>query len=53
MTVNVTRDTTIEKTDEKLFLFQLQGAPVTVTLRPEKGEHGSPECGDEALKSNS
>ena len=53
MTVNVTRDTTIKKGDEKLFLFQLQGAPVTVTLRPEKGENGSPECSEEALISNS
>ena len=38
MTVKVTRDTTLKKGEEKLFLFQLQGAPVTVTLRPEKGD---------------
>src|SRR5918992_4022881 len=29
-TVQVTRDTVLKKGDEKVFLFQLQGAPVTV-----------------------
>ena len=52
-TVKVTRDTALKKGDEKVFLFQLEGAPVTVTLRPEKGENGSPECSEEALISNS
>ncbi|MGH7771907.1 MAG: hypothetical protein ACREQA_06680 [Candidatus Binatia bacterium] len=38
MTVKITRDTMLKKGEEKLFLFQLQGASVIVTLQPEKGE---------------
>jgi len=38
ITVKVTRDTILKKGDEKLFLFQLQGAPVTLTFAPDKGE---------------
>jgi hypothetical protein len=38
MTVKVTRDTVLKKGDEKLFLFQLQGVPVTVTFASDKGE---------------
>lgn len=38
MTVKVTRDTMLKKGDEKIFLFQLQGAPVTVTFSENKGE---------------
>ncbi len=37
-TVKVTRDTVLKKSDEKVFLFQLQGAPVTVTFADGKGE---------------
>lgn len=39
MTVKVTRDTTLKKGDDKLFLFQLQGAPVTVAFAPDKVEN--------------
>ncbi len=38
MTVKVTRDTTLKKGDEKLFLFQLQGAHVTMNFVTDKGE---------------
>ena len=38
VTVKVTRDTMLKKGDEKLFLFQLQGAPVSISLVTEKGE---------------
>lgn len=38
MTVKVTRDTMLKKGDEKLFLFQLQGAPVTIHFVTDKGE---------------
>ena len=38
MTVKVTRDTTLKKGDEKVFLFQLQDAPVTVTFSETKNE---------------
>lgn len=38
ITVKITRDTMLRKGDEKLFLFQLQGAPVTVTFNESKGE---------------
>ena len=37
-TVKVTRDTALKKGDEKVFLFQLQGAPVTVIFPEGKGE---------------
>jgi hypothetical protein len=37
-TVKVTRDTALKKGDEKLFLFQLNGAPVTVTFFEGKSE---------------
>ncbi len=37
-TLKVTRDTVLKKGDEKLFLFQLQGAPVTITFSEDKGE---------------
>ena len=37
-TVKVTRDTTLKKGDDKLFLFQLQGGTVTVNYITEKGE---------------
>ena len=37
-TVKVTRDTVLKKGDEKVFLFQLQGALVTVTFTEGKGE---------------
>lgn len=37
-TVKVTRDTALKKGDEKVFLFQLQGAPVTVSFFEGKGE---------------
>ncbi len=38
MTVKVTRDTALKKGDEKVFLFQLQDAPVTVTFSETKNE---------------
>lgn len=38
MTVKVTRDTTLKKGEEKVFLFQLQGGLVTVNFITEKGE---------------
>lgn len=38
MTVKITRDTALKKGDEKLFLFQLQGAPVTIHFVTDKGE---------------
>lgn len=38
MTVKVTRDTMLKKGDEKIFLFQLQGAPAIVTFSENKGE---------------
>lgn len=38
ITVKVTRDTVLKKGDEKVFLFQLQGAPVIVTFFENKGE---------------
>jgi len=38
MTVKVTRDTMLKKGDEKVLLFQLQGAPVTISFATEKGE---------------
>ncbi len=38
MTVKITRDTALKKGDEKLFLFQLQGAPVTINFATDKGE---------------
>lgn len=38
MTVKVTRDTALKKGDEKLFLFQLQKAFVTINFVTEKGE---------------
>ena len=38
VTVTVTRDTTLKKGEEKMFLFQLKGAPVTVTFASDKGE---------------
>jgi hypothetical protein len=38
ITVKVTRDTALKKGDEKVFLFQLEGAPVTVTFSESKGE---------------
>ena len=38
MTVKVTRDTILKKGDEKVFLFQLEGAPVTVTFSDGKVE---------------
>lgn len=37
-TVKVTRDTVLKKGDEKLFLFQLNGASVTVTFFEGKAE---------------
>jgi hypothetical protein len=37
-TVKVTRDTALKKGDEKLFLFQLNGAPATVTFFERKSE---------------
>lgn len=37
-TVKVTRDTALKKGDEKVFLFQLQGAPVTVIFPEGKSE---------------
>ncbi len=37
-TVTITRDTALKKGDEKLFLFQLNGAPVTITFFEGKGE---------------
>ena len=37
-TFKVTRDTILKKGDEKLFLFQLQGAAVTIHFLTEKGE---------------
>lgn len=38
MTVKVTRDTALKKGDEKVFLFRLQDAPVTVTVSETKNE---------------
>ena len=38
-TLKVTRDTVLKRGDEKVFLFQLQGAPVTITFITEKGEN--------------
>ncbi len=38
MTLKVTRDTMLKKGDEKVFLFQLQGVPVTISFATEKGE---------------
>jgi hypothetical protein len=38
MTVKVTRDTALKKGDEKVFLFQLDGALVTVTFAEKKDE---------------
>ena len=38
MTVKITRDTILKKGEEKVFLFQLQGAPVSISLVTEKGE---------------
>jgi hypothetical protein len=38
MTVKITRDTTLKKGDEKLFLFQLQGGFVTINFTNDKGE---------------
>jgi len=38
MTVKVTRDTTLKKGEEKLFLFQLQGGFVTINFTNDKGE---------------
>lgn len=38
MTVKITRDTALKKGDEKLFLFQLQKAFVTINFVTEKGE---------------
>jgi translation elongation factor EF-Ts len=38
MTVKVTRDTMLKKGNEKVFLFQLQGAPVTVTFSEDKAQ---------------
>lgn len=38
ITVKITRGTALKKGDEKIFLFQLQGALVTVTLLTDKGE---------------
>ena len=38
MTVKITRDTMLRKGDEKVFLFQLQGAAVTIHFLTEKGE---------------
>jgi len=38
MTVKITRDTMLKKGDEKVFLFQLQDAPATVTFSQDKGE---------------
>ena len=38
VTLKVTRDTILKKGDEKVFLFQLQGAPVTISFTTEKGE---------------
>jgi hypothetical protein len=37
-TFKVTRDTILKKGDEKLFLFQLQGAAVTIHVVADKGE---------------
>jgi hypothetical protein len=37
-TLKVTRDTILKKGDEKVFLFQLLGAPVSVSFTTEKGE---------------
>lgn len=37
-TFKVTRDTILKKGDEKVFLFQLHGTPVTVTFVTEKDE---------------
>ena len=37
-TVKITRDTMLKKGDEKVFLFQLHGAPVTVTFSEKKDE---------------
>lgn len=37
-TVKITRDTVLKKGDEKVFLFQLQGALVTVTFARDKGQ---------------
>lgn len=37
VTVKVTRDTVLNKSDEKVFLFQLQGAPATVTFLKVRG----------------
>lgn len=37
-TVKITRDTVLKKGDAKLFLFQLQSAPVTVTFSEGKSE---------------
>jgi hypothetical protein len=37
-TVKVTRDTALKKGEEKVFLFQLQGSPATVTFSENKGE---------------
>lgn len=38
ITVKITRDSILKKGDEKVFLFQLQGSPVTVTFSENKGE---------------
>lgn len=38
MTVKITRDTALKKGGEKVFLFQLQGAPVSISFVTEKGE---------------
>lgn len=37
-TFKVTRDTMLRKGDEKVFLFQLQGAAVTIHIVADKGE---------------
>lgn len=37
-TFKITRDTMLRKGDEKLFLFQLQGADVTIHFVADKGE---------------
>lgn len=38
ITVKVTRDTILKKGEEKLFLFQLQGASVTINFVTDKSE---------------